>query len=74
LEVHLDGCAGPPLAILPLAPALTHRGPAALTSSIPAESGRHDLCFFFTARKLDPMWVLGFVQLGAPAAGPAAAR
>jgi hexosaminidase len=74
LEVHLDGCAGSPLAILPLAPALADRGPVALTSSIPAQSGRHDLCFFFTARKLDPMWVLGFVQLGAPAAGPAAAR
>lgn len=74
LEVHVDGCAGPLLAILPLTPALAHRGPATLTSSIPAESGRHDLCFFFTARKLDPMWILGFVQLGAPAAGLAAAH
>jgi hexosaminidase len=73
LEVHLDGCASPTAAVLPLAPAVARPGPAILTAPLAPQSGRHDLCFVFTAARIDPMWVLGFVQLepSATAPGPA---
>jgi hypothetical protein len=29
----------------------------------PPLSGRHDLCFTFTAHDLEPMWALDWVQL-----------
>jgi hexosaminidase len=62
LEVR-DGCDGPLVAVLPLAPAAGRPGVTTLSGAMPAKAGVHDLCFTFTARKLDPMWVLGWVQL-----------
>jgi hexosaminidase len=65
LEVLLDGCGGERLALLPLAPAVDR---AALTE-LPAVAldarvaGVHDLCFRFTRRTLEPMWVIDAVQL-----------
>jgi hexosaminidase len=64
LEVRADGCAGPPVAVLPLARAAASEGVTVLSGELPAQAGRHDLCFTFTRRTLDPMWVVGWAELG----------
>jgi hexosaminidase len=64
LEVRLDACDGERIAVLPLAPAVSN--PALTTlphAALPARSGRHDLCFLFTRRAIEPMWVVDSVQL-----------
>ena len=63
LEVRLDGCDGAPIAVLPLAPAAGRPGETTLSGALPALTGAHDLCFTFTAKRLDPMWVIDWVQL-----------
>jgi hypothetical protein len=35
-----------------------------LAAWLPRLAALHDLCFSFTQRKLDPMWVLAWVELG----------
>jgi hexosaminidase len=64
LDVRLDGCEGPILAALPLAPAVANTGLTTLRQPLPATPGAHDLCFTFTRAKLDPMWLLDAVDLG----------
>ncbi|HXQ14718.1 MAG TPA: family 20 glycosylhydrolase [Caulobacteraceae bacterium] len=66
LEVRADGCAGEPIARLSLAPALSSNGVSVISGKLPPLAGPHDLCLSFTATKLDPMWVLAWVEL-APA-------
>jgi hexosaminidase len=64
LEVRLDGCAGAPVAVLLLKPAV--RNPAVTTlppAALPAVAGRHDLCFSFTGKSVDPLWVISRVRL-----------
>ena len=64
LEVRLDGCEGKPVAVLPLAPAVSN--PAVTTlpaASLGGVSGRHDLCFTFTGRSADPLWAVAKVRL-----------
>lgn len=63
LEVHLDSCAGPKIAMLPLAPALANDAITRLRTPFPATQGAHDLCFVFTQKKLDPLWLLDWIQL-----------
>jgi hexosaminidase len=64
LEVHLDGCAGERIGALPLAPAVGNNAVTLLpTVRLPSAPGRHDLCFRFTQRALDPLWALDRVQL-----------
>jgi hexosaminidase len=64
LEVRLDRCDGPPLAVLPLAPAVGNDAITVLPSAaLPRESGRHSLCFRFTQRTLDPLRTIDWVQL-----------
>ena len=63
LEVHLDSCAGPKIAMLPLAPALANDAITRLSTPFPATQGAHDLCFVFTQKKIDPLWLLDWVQL-----------
>lgn len=67
LEVR-DGCDGPLLASLPLAPALASQGVTRLKAPL-AATGSHDLCFTFTQRSLDPFWVLDRVKLEPAARG-----
>ncbi len=64
LEVRLDGCDKAPVATAPLAPAVSNYGLTALPA-IPLGSvtGKHDLCFRFTRSKLDPIWVIGGLEL-----------
>jgi hexosaminidase len=70
LDVRLDRCDGPLLVALPLAPAVNNTALTTLRKSISTTDGRHDLCFFFTRAKLDPMWTLDAVQLERKAPAP----
>ena len=72
LQVHLDGCAGALIASLPLAPASVRPGVTTLTADLPPLQGPHALCFEFTARRVDPLWAVAWVQL-VPRAAPAKA-
>lgn len=64
LEVHLDTCAGERIGVLPLAPAVGNNAVTPLRAvRLPTTPGRHDLCFRFTQRALDPLWALDWVQL-----------
>jgi hexosaminidase len=62
-EIHLDSCTGPKIGSLPM----PHPDPAdvldAVRGPITAQTGTHDLCFFFTRPSLDPFWALHTVQL-----------
>jgi hexosaminidase len=64
LEVRVDGCTGDPVLRLPLANAAESRNVTVLSGQLPALAGMHDLCFTFTQRKLDPMWVIAWAELG----------
>src|SRR6185312_9580652 len=62
LEVRIDGCEGPPVAVLPLAPAAADNAVTTLPSAtLQPRPGRHDLCFKFTQHQLDPMWAIDWV-------------
>jgi hexosaminidase len=62
LEIRLDGCASPPVAVLPLDAAA--KNPELTTLEAPlSASGRHDLCFIFARASVDPIWAVGAVEL-----------
>ena len=64
LEVRSDGCEGPPIAVLPLQPAMGNNEVTVLPPApIQQRSGRHDLCLKFTQHQLDPLWAIDWVQL-----------
>ncbi|HEX4847604.1 MAG TPA: family 20 glycosylhydrolase [Novosphingobium sp.] len=64
LVVRLDGCAGPELARLPLAPLVGKQGINELGARLKAPlSGRHDLCITFARPRIDPLWVLDRLTL-----------
>lgn len=63
LEVHLDTCDGARIAVLPLKSAAASDAVTNLSAPISPLAGRHDLCFEFTQRKLDPLWVIDWVDL-----------
>jgi len=63
LEVRADGCTGDPIAVLPLAPAASIVTTTRLSTALPALSGKHDLCFRFTAKTRDPLWVIEWISL-----------
>jgi hexosaminidase len=58
-----DGCAGPRVAVLPLAPAAQRAGITTLTAPLAALSGAHDLCITYTAKGVNPLWAISGVQL-----------
>jgi hexosaminidase len=64
LEVRVDGCGGERIAVLPLAAAAGNHAVTKLPpATVQPSTGKHDLCFTFTQRGLDPMWVLHSVEL-----------
>ncbi|MFC5578882.1 family 20 glycosylhydrolase [Lysobacter niabensis] len=63
LEVRLDGCEGPVIASLPLAPARQSDALTTLEAPLPAQPGRHDLCFTFASGAHDPLWMIDEVAL-----------
>jgi hexosaminidase len=62
LEVRADSCEGEPIAVLPLAPAAGNPGTTTLKAGLGALSGRHDLCFTFTQKSLDPLWAINWID------------
>jgi hexosaminidase len=62
LEVHLDTCTGEPTAVLPLPTPTKSYDLTTLTAKIAKQSGKHDLCLFFTRKQPDPLWVLQWIQ------------
>jgi hexosaminidase len=66
VEIRADGCAGEPIAILPLAPAARNPAVTILRAPIRPLTGPHDLCFTYTARGPDPLWAVEAVQLETP--------
>jgi hexosaminidase len=65
LEVHVDGCDAPAIAVLPLAAAIGHAGVTPLAARrLPAIPGRHDVCLRFARPRLDPQWALDWVEIG----------
>jgi hexosaminidase len=65
LEVHVDGCDGPPIATLPLAAAAGNAGVTILTAQrLPSLPDRHDVCLRFARPRLDPQWALDWVEIG----------
>ncbi len=65
LEIHVDGCAAPVLAWLPLAPAAGGAGVTVLPAQrLPRLAGRHDLCLRFARPRLDPLWALDWIEIG----------
>ena len=64
LEVRLDNCDGPPVATASLTPARVQlRAHAAAADRAAGQAGKHDLCFSFTRSRIDPMWVIGSLEL-----------
>ncbi|WP_116810789.1 family 20 glycosylhydrolase [Steroidobacter cummioxidans] len=64
LEVRLDDCKGERIAVLPLAPAVKNYAVTTLPSaSIAPREGIHDLCFMFTRKSVDPIWVIDSIEL-----------
>jgi hexosaminidase len=64
LEVRLDSCEGATLATLPLAPAASNYGLTNLPdAALDPQTGSHDLCFWFTSAKIDPIWVINRIEL-----------
>jgi hexosaminidase len=61
-EVRSGTCNGPVVATLPLGPAATNPGVTRLTAPLkPGTTG--DLCFTYTARSVEPLWVIDKVEL-----------
>jgi hexosaminidase len=66
LEVRLDNCEGEKLATLPLAPAASSYTVTSLPpAKIAPHAGQHDLCFIFTRKAVDPVWVIDSIELTA---------
>jgi hexosaminidase len=63
LLVYLDSCEGELLATLPLEPAAAEPTLTDLSAPFPAQTGTHDLCFVFTGKSPDPLWVIDAVSL-----------
>jgi hexosaminidase len=64
LEVRLDNCSSAPIGTVSLKPAVANQGLTPLPPIlIDRTEGKHDLCFRFTRAKVDPIWVLGQLEL-----------
>ena len=64
LEVRLDNCSSAPIGTASLKPAVANQGLTPLPPVlIDKTEGKHDLCFRFTRAKVDPIWVLGQLEL-----------
>ena len=65
LVVFAGGCAGAPIASLPLAPAIARQDVTVLPAVKlqPRAGGPSDLCFRFTQRTVDPMWAVQWIEV-----------
>lgn len=70
LEVRLDDCEGPRIAVLSLAPAVPYLTVTTLQPApIQPVAGKHDLCFTFTQPGVDPTWVIDSIELNGASGG-----
>ena len=51
------------MATASLEPAVDNQSLTLLPPILLSEEGTHDICFKFTRSKLDPIWVIGSVEL-----------
>jgi hexosaminidase len=64
LEIRIDDCKGAPIATASLTPAVANHGLTMLPPiALDKIEGQHDLCFRFTRAKVDPIWVIGGLEL-----------
>ena len=64
LEVRLDNCEGAPVDSVSLESAVGRPSLTRLPDlSVADTQGQHDLCFRFTRSKIDPIWVIGSIEL-----------
>ena len=63
LEVHLDTCEGPKIAVLPMPNPAPDIALATVRGASAPQTGVHDLCLLFTRAKPDPYWALHTVEL-----------
>jgi hexosaminidase len=64
LEVRADNCDGAPIATVSLETAVRNNGLTPLPNMLLDNlQGKHDLCFKFTRSKIDPIWVIGSIEL-----------
>lgn len=63
LEVHLGTSNGERIATLPLDPAVGNNGITTLRAKFTPRPGIYDLCFVFTRRQVEPVWVIDTVRL-----------
>jgi hexosaminidase len=64
LEIRIDDCKGEPIATASLSPAVSNHGLTVLPPiALDRIEGRHDLCFRFTRANVDPIWVIGGLEL-----------
>jgi hexosaminidase len=65
LEIHVDSCDTPAVAVLPLGAAADTGEVTTLPRlRLPRLPGRHDLCLRFARPRLDPLWALDWIELG----------
>ena len=63
LEVHLDGCEGTKLAVLPMPKPAPDIALVTVQGSLAPQTGAHDLCLVFTRASPEPYWALHTVEL-----------
>jgi hexosaminidase len=63
LDIHLDTCTGRVVATLPFPSAANHSGVTSLQTGFPALQGKHDLCITTARPRLNPLWVVDWIQL-----------
>jgi len=63
LLVRRDGCNGPVIATIPLAPAAGNSGVTRLSGRLEPQQGHHDLCMTFTQSGPAPLWMLDRLTL-----------
>jgi hexosaminidase len=66
LQVRLGSCEGRMIASMPLAPAMKSDAVTVLPRVALDGEGVQDLCLRFSQKKLDPLWVIDWIDLGAP--------
>lgn len=66
LQVRIGSCEGKLIASMPLAPAVKSDEVTVLPRVALEGEGVQDLCLRFSQRKLDPIWVIDWIDFGAP--------
>lgn len=61
--VRAGTCEGPRVAVLPLAPAVGNPGLTRLVGTLAPRAGNETLCISYTAKGVEPMWVIDAVEL-----------